>query len=260
MKQMLFASLSFLFSYLQDAADDVHSKGKTLWARRKRLPLMVPAGPWTDDEDGRLCLAHERLGNSWPLIATLLPGRTPNACRGRLYKKLQLKSESIDRPQSGGTDASSDGNDIGMPSKADQDIIVSLPACAVPDFSSGGDDVGMSSKADQDIIAWLAACAVHDVSSGGNDVGMSSKTDQEFETALTACALTDCQPLRRDRTRGQRYQHVNTAQRKRLREIFEMDPSERPKHSVTAREIDKLDGGKHLTALQVCAWMWRAEV
>jgi hypothetical protein len=56
------------------------------------------------------------------------------------------------------------------------------------------------------------------------------------------------------------YKQFNATQRKRLREILEMDPSERPDHLVTAEQIDKLDGGRHVTKEHVRAWLLRMQV
>jgi hypothetical protein len=50
-------------------------------------------------------------------------------------------------------------------------------------------------------------------------------------------------------------QNFNTSQLKRLSEVYEMDPSQRPDREIVANEIDNLDGGRSVTQYDVLAWM-----
>ena len=50
-------------------------------------------------------------------------------------------------------------------------------------------------------------------------------------------------------------QDFNSAQLKRLCEVYDMDPTQRPDREIVAKEIDKLEGGRPVTQYDVLAWM-----
>lgn len=68
--------------------------------RERWLNHLNPAikkGPWTTEEDNRLVLLHESIGNKWSEIAKHIPGRTDNSLKNRWNSTLKRKVQGVKR-------------------------------------------------------------------------------------------------------------------------------------------------------------------